>query len=118
MSQVKFRAWDKLNKVMLYDGIILDMSDCSRHTMKPNFKVAELIELMRFTGRLDKHGIPIYDSDIVKAPHDFGPGGFQERTFTVSYDVINGYNWQYWLMEEAEVIGNVYENPELLHVKE
>lgn len=68
----------------------------------------------QFTGLLDKNGKEIYDGDIIKAPHDFGPGGFADRIFCVHFHLQLGYQWNYWLMDKAELIGNKHDNPELL----
>ena len=72
------------------------------------------IIIMQYTGLKDKNGKEIYEGDIFRAKHDFGPGGWHEEIGTVSFNLMNGYQWNYWDYENLEIIGNKYENPELL----
>jgi hypothetical protein len=70
--------------------------------------------LMQYTGLKDKNGTMVFEGDRFKAPHCFGPAGDHEREATVCYDPLLGYQWAYWDTDALEVIGNIYENPELL----
>ena len=76
-----------------------------------------------FTGKLDKHGKEIYDSDIIKVPVNKGCKGqyeviFDEDNGCWDLDRFDDYGfddftaWQY--AENFEVIGNIYDNPQLM----
>jgi len=83
---------------------------------------------MQYTGRKDKRRKEIYEGDIVRARgHYPGEGWFD--TGEHDYDFIADVKWDnekmaylcngYYLheTEEVEILGNIYENPELLEVK-
>ena len=68
----------------------------------------------QYIGLKDKNGKKIFEGDIVRAMMDFGPAGFYERIVPIGWLDSVGYQWQYFDITTIEVIGNIYDNPELL----
>ncbi|HES9555866.1 TPA: hypothetical protein VPL04_001926 [Streptococcus pneumoniae] len=91
------------------------------------------IELMQSTGLKDKNGKEIFEGDIVRTTRFLGRadeiGGFYEyeKDYVGVVKVLEG-SWvidtgsvavRLWSeIDESEVLGNIYENPELLEVNE
>lgn len=117
MREIKFRAWDDKTKVMSFDESMGDVL-CEKEYDKPH------LILMQFTGLKDKKGKEIYEGDIIKVKDhpDFsalGEIGFvfwdnEEQSYF--YGVKDGWSDLLCTPEtkQLEVIGNIYENPELI----
>ena len=137
--KIKFRVWDKRNNRMIMPrkfatikpvidfngnlGVMDTYKNYHWHGIVPE----DEYELMLFTGILDKNDIEIYEGDILKDTDneiyyvDFIRGCFYLRT---NYKSFHHLGWAEWLPmceidrlanpTEFEVIGNIYENPELL----
>ena len=125
MREIKFRTWDKEIKEMLSD-VSLWNDDFTSYLNEHIEYLQDKCELMQYTGLKDKNGIEIYEGDIVKIGIDFGYGTqplvgevlFDKCSFVyrhksqgdLSLFGIDSNDW-------CEVIGNIYENPELLENK-
>ena len=125
MREIKFRVWDKESKEMLSD-VSLWNDDFTSYLNEHIEYLQDKCELMQYTGLKDKNGIEIYEGDIVKIGIDFGYGTqplvgevlFDKCSFVyrhksqgdLSLFGIDSNDW-------CEVIGNIYENPELLESK-
>ena len=123
----KFRAWTEEGKVMYYDvypfkddTLLLSYDEIAFDEVPASDFI-----LMQSTGLLDKNGNKIFEGDVVKyeagcntvteeVAYDKNFAGFGVRdadtdiifTFLQLADVVD--------LISLEVVGNIYENPELL----
>ena len=126
MREIKFRAWDKRIKKMCH-VLAVDFLNRVVSTDVGFGTIDGDIELMQFTGIRDKNGVEIFDGDVVRIPDDWDTFGTNAGE---SYEVIfkNGayrlkpkYNHRaggFLCTDEdmalVKIIGNIYENQELL----
>jgi len=98
MREIKFRIWDKKTKQIFEVGLW----NISEYVFSSTYI------LMQYTGLKDVHGKEIYEGDIVIEGYKGKYG-----TYEVKWNV-KGFNLGSEDGDEYEVIGNIYENPELL----
>lgn len=126
----KFRAWDKKNKSM-HEVELIDFSDNIGYLSIENgrgdwysFEVDTI--LMQSTGLKDKNGVEIFDGDIVAVENhpfqrkeDSGAGIEIEGNYVVGWNQ-HDLTWCAGdlllarLKPYVRVIGNIYENSEIL----
>lgn len=111
MREIKFRLWDKEEKKMytpariFADGFTLDFKSENKGGI-----------LMQYTGLKDKNGKEIYEGDIL---------GWESDSIPNAEVIYNQKDCRFtpfsrscpddkWVFNGGEVIGNIYENPELL----
>ena len=119
--EIKFRAWDKYHNSMEYINDLYWFEENGIHNFNDDNYV-----FMQNTGLKDKNGREIYDSDIVKVTWGSGKIVFYEVKYCESLgyhylrdtknkeddDIICIYDYS-----QMDVIGNVFDNPELLKNK-
>lgn len=133
-NRFKFRAWDYTHKKMMFDvyplrvvagkeEIYIPSVNFSKNgeghdavlTMQGNFS-----SCMQSTGLTDKNGKEIFEGDIVQLDKDCDGwwGGEvkyseEEALFFIEHDSFEDWN----LVADYKIIGNIYENPNLLDAK-
>lgn len=131
MRTNKYRAFLKREKVMLpvigldYDykgeGILVDVITINP-SGDPEADVwengLEDVELMQFTGLKDANGTEIYEGDIVIDEDAIGVIEYVETGFyfkaKIQSDLYDEIDAEYNFDEDFKVLGNRFENPELL----
>jgi len=122
MREIKFRAWDKVEK---YLSKPFQLEDIDNGEIEEGTILLSECELMQYTGLKDKNGKEIYEGDIYK---DYYAGKCKpkeekfgkitiwegEPTIKVFRDIRNSSYFKGVDLRYYEVIGNIYENPELL----
>ena len=127
----RYRAWDKETQTMI-DVSLIDFKKrelVGEHWEfgETNFINFDEIELMQSTGLFDKKGVEIFEGDIVRQVRT--QPTTENKTITGGVTMLEGawvimndceqlasYLWSE--TDENEVLGNIYENKELLEVKE
>ncbi len=136
--EIKLRAWDKElgewidpNEFMV-TGMGELFIDDSREWIKP--ADSDRIIVVEFTGLLDKNGKEIYEGDIISSSNEGSDGsdvwtnkevgianivwmelGFYAKNIgdeNFCWSLLDASSWYH--INYIEIIGNIYENPELL----
>ncbi|MDR6794710.1 putative phage protein (TIGR01671 family) [Pseudarthrobacter oxydans] len=110
MRAIKFRAWDHQSQQMVASDLVAQVP---LDDAMDNGAV-----LMQYTGVEDKNGVEIYEGDIVANGHDKGKVVFRYGAYEATWR-HRDYNphLDVWIENgraQIQVIGNIYENPELL----
>ena len=136
MREIKFRAWDKVNKIMYrVQGLLCNVPmQLEQVKILGNWRLTENFLIMQFTGLLDQNGKEIYEGDIVRVDQDeedsvgtneyigfiyWHNGECRYKYGTKRYKVLGEKDWFDYaefpaFLSEHEVIGNIYEHKELL----
>jgi hypothetical protein len=102
MREYIFRAWDGINKEMIYPKRFMgSFGGITSGDLLNRYEI-----LMQFTGFKDCKGNDIYEGDVVKCWHGI---------LVVKFEVFD--NEQGYCLplddNDMEIIGNIFENPEL-----
>lgn len=121
-NRFKFRTWYEEEGIMDYNitwpfiervGLNEGLEDITTNKFLN-------LKLMQSTGLLDKNGKEIFEGDIII------DAGWNIKQYTVKYEVddagfypfsrpsFGGYEWENVDYKTSEIIGNIYEHPNLL----
>ena len=119
MREIKFRAWDKENeKMMKVSSLSLENKEIAvRENGTYHFFRLQNLELMQYTGIKDKNGKEIYEGDIVILNDAEEESRCVIKYKYGSYILVDGDLRENLSNVEdrfLEVIGNIYENKNLL----
>ena len=137
MREIKFRAWDKLTQKYWnieswhFEDEYLDLIEPGVSICDPRieriWRKQGDVELMQYTGLKDMNGVEIYEGDIVNVTwqrddvegenyaiaYDPNNDGYPAFELVDWYEDVNGLSCAY-IDGQITVIGNKFENPELL----
>ena len=133
MREIKFRGYSEFYKKWLYGSLvdnlfkdrktgekcsyIFDTSLNENYDCWEDFIQDEELEVItnsvgQYTGLKDKNDVEIYEGDIVKGNYLRGIGVVEWNKYFCKFDISHRMNIS--PSDEFEVIGNIYENKELL----
>lgn len=138
MKEIKFRAWNTQENRMLYR----EFFDMNWYTTEKNDETGShcwgaisggqrnFLRVMQYTGLKDKNGKEIYEGDILRSQdNQYGRPVIVDSVFwnddygcwsmLNTQNEVMGSKWGNEILEQflrfgAEIIGNIYENSELL----
>lgn len=136
MREFRFRAWDGV-KMFYPDSLMFNIkgqpTTAFQHHNLPSGEGVLLnggftkdLRLMQYTGLKDKNGVEIFEGDILQTDKGRGKITWEEAQYwlecedtwpynlRLAADITRNYEVGY---DTSEVIGNIYENPELLEAK-
>ena len=133
----RFRAWTKIGKRMFFSDDILAIDYENKEIVAQQVcfesglaverdiycRDFDELELMQSTGLKDKNGKEVFVGDIIKCTRGCLHEVYIEKEYGGTYvggmpaiylsGLLSGYAWT----GAEEILGNIYENPELLEVE-
>lgn len=127
MREIKYRIWDKRSEEHLIvrdSGHFYLTADGEVYCVNNDLNISKEVELMQYTELTDRNGLEIFEADVLKLRSGqltevfYQSGCYMvNKLTTISLHDRSKANINQLLCNEsidAEVVGNIYEHPELL----
>ena len=120
MREIKFRCWDVEGKCWVGGGAVMDLNFSGRYNAfffdNDNFDIPKKVIWVQYTGLRDKHGVMIFEGDVVKHLNGVKPVEWYETlgAWTMHLSDFVPDQEEPYGSEIVEVVGNIYQNPEMV----
>lgn len=120
-NRFRFRAWDKFNKTMRSPESLEDyaltpegLGFVRLFALQQEPELLEHLVPLQSTGLCDRNGKEIFEGDILRDRTGTGPGPVVWDSNIAAFSWSGGEDWGMIHCPEIEIIGNIYQNPDLL----
>jgi len=110
VREIKFRIWRKDPEIMTLNFGFATISHGALDYIRNQCKSGSVV-IMQYTGLKDKNGKEIYEGDILETPT---PYGIEKILIDDIRDIYYEEREGWGDIKLMTIIGNIYENPELL----
>ena len=123
--EIKFRAWDiERREIFIPFSLSFQKTKgmvCRRKIKGSSNDIIEVpkVQLMQYTGLLDKNGKEIYEGDILRSDVHIVTVVYTDESASFDLETIKkGLMGMAGVNSILEIIGNIYENPELMEASD